>query len=158
MRIVCANILLAQDVLERPLLLENPSTYMSFADDEMSEWAFLSEMCRRTGCYLLLDVNNIYVSASNHGFDPLAYLAGVPADRVRQIHLAGHSDNGRGLLIDTHDHPVADSVWSLYQAACARFGGVATMIERDDDIPPLSDLLAELDLARALAAAWQRAA
>src|SRR5271167_2871513 len=119
MRIVCANILLAQDVLERPLLLENPSTYMSFADDEMSESAFLSEMCRRTGCYLLLDVNNIYVSASNHGFDPL---------------------------------------WSLYQTACARFTGVATMIERDDDIPPLSDLLAELDLARALAAAWQRAA
>ena len=96
MRIVCANIPLAQDVLERPLLLENPSTYMSFADDEMSEWAFLSEMCRRTGCYLLLDVNNIYVSASNHGFDPLVYLAGVPAERVRQIHLAGHSDNGRG--------------------------------------------------------------
>ncbi len=111
MRIVCENILLAQDVLERPLLLENPSTYMTFADDEMSEWAFLSEMCRRTGCYLLLDVNNIYVSASNHGFDPLVYLAGVPAERVRQIHLAGHSHNGRGLLIDTHDHPVSDPVY-----------------------------------------------
>jgi uncharacterized protein len=158
MRIVCANILLAQDVLERPLLLENPSTYMSFADDEMPEWAFLSEMCRRTGCYLLLDVNNIYVSGCNHGFDPLAYLAGVPAERVRQIHLAGHSENGQGLLIDTHDHSVSDPVWSLYQSACARFSGVATMIERDDDIPPVSDLLAELDLARALAAAQQRAA
>ncbi len=158
MRIVCANVLLAQDVLERPLLLENPSTYMTFADDEMSEWAFLSEMCRRTGCYLLLDVNNIYVSASNHGFDPLSYLAGVPGERVRQIHLAGHSDNGRGLLIDTHDHPVPHPVWSLYEAACDRLGAVAAMIERDDDIPSLSDLLAELDLARTHAAAWQRAA
>ena len=158
MQVVCTNILLAQDVLERPLLLENPSTYMKFADDEMSEWDFLSEMCRRTGCYLLLDVNNIYVSASNHAFDPLTYLAGVPAERVRQIHLAGHSDNGRGLLIDTHDHPVSDPVWSLYRAACARFRGVATMIERDDDIPPLSELLTELDLARALTAAWRRAA
>jgi len=158
MRVVCANVRLAQDVLERPLLLENPSTYMTFADDEMSEWAFLSEMCRRTGCYLLLDVNNIYVSATNHGFDPLTYLAGVPGERVRQIHLAGHSDNGRGLLIDTHDHQVTDPVWSLYEAACGRLGGVATMIERDDDIPPLSDLLAELDLARARATAWRRAA
>src|SRR5258708_38176596 len=114
MRVVCANILLAQDVLERPLLIENPSTYMSFADDEMSEWAFLSEMCRRTGCYLLLDVNNIYVSARNHGFDPLVYLAGVPAERVRQIHLAGHSHNGRGLLVDTHGPPVAHPRSSLH--------------------------------------------
>ena len=158
MRFVCANILLAQDVLERPLLLENPSTYMSFADDEMSEWAFLTEMCRRTGCYLLLDVNNIYVSARNHGFDPLVHLSGVPIDRVRQIHLAGHSDNGQGLLIDTHDHAVPDPVWSLYEAASARLRGVATMIERDDDIPPLGELLAELDLARSHAANQQRAA
>ena len=158
MRLVCANILLAQDVLERPLLLENPSTYMSFADDEMSEWAFLTEMCGRTGCYLLLDVNNVYVSARNHGFDPLVYLSGVPRERVRQIHLAGHSDNGRGLLIDTHDHAVPDPVWSLYEAASARLRGVATMIERDDDIPPLGGLLAELDLARSHAATRQRAA
>jgi uncharacterized protein (UPF0276 family) len=106
----------------------------------------------------LLDVNNIYVSASNHGFDPFAYLAGVSDERVRQIYLAGHSDNGRGLLIDTHDQSAADPVWSLYYAACARFSGVATMIERDDDIPQLDDLLPELDLARVLAAAWQRAA
>jgi uncharacterized protein (UPF0276 family) len=152
LRVVCANIRLAQDVLERPLLLENPSTYLQFADDELSEWAFLAEVCRRTGCFLVLDVNNVYVSATNHGFDPGAYLAGVPAERVRQIHLAGHSDNGRGLLIDTHDHPVPDPVWSLYQQARSRLGAVATMIERDDEIPPLAELLTELDLARALAA------
>ena len=158
LRVVCANIRLAQDVLERPLLLENPSTYLQFADDELSEWAFLAEVCRRTGCFLLLDVNNVYVSATNHGFDPSAYLAGVPAERVRQIHLAGHSDNGRGLLIDTHDHPVPDPVWLLYQQARGRFGAMATMIERDDEIPPLADLLTELDLARALAATRQCAA
>jgi uncharacterized protein (UPF0276 family) len=158
MAVVCANIAFAQDVLERPLLLENPSTYMSFADDEMSEWAFLTEMCRRTGCFLLLDVNNIYVSATNHGFDPLSYLAGVPGDRVRQIHLAGHSKGDRGLLIDTHDHLVPDPVWSLYETACRRLGAVATMIERDDEIPPLEALLAELDIARARASLRLRAA
>jgi uncharacterized protein (UPF0276 family) len=145
--LVCANIIHAQNVLERPLLIENPSSYVSFADDEMTEWGFLAEMCARTGCYLLLDVNNIYVSGVNHGFDPLAYIAGVPADRVRQIHLAGHSV-GRGRLIDTHDRPVPDPVWALYQVARRRFGPLATMIERDDDIPPLEELLDELDRAR----------
>jgi uncharacterized protein (UPF0276 family) len=151
MAVVCANIAFAQDVLARPLLLENPSTYMSFADDEMSEWDFLTEMCQRTGCFLLLDINNIYVSATNHGFDPLTYLAGVPSERVRQIHLAGHSEDGRGLLIDTHDHPVSDPVWSLYETAYRHLGPVATMIERDDNIPPLDTLLAELEIARASA-------
>jgi hypothetical protein len=155
--IVCANLALVQDALERPILLENPSSYLTFADDEMTEWAFLTEVCRRSGCYLLLDVNNIYVSATNHGFDPAEYIAGVPAERVRQIHLAGHS-SGRGLLIDTHDHPVPPPVWALYEAACARLAPVATMIERDDNIPPLPELLAELDIARARAQAWRRAA
>jgi uncharacterized protein len=158
MAVVCANIAFAQDVLERPLLLENPSTYMSFTDDAMSEWGFLTEMCRRTGCFLLLDINNIYVSATNHGFDPLSYLAGVPSDRVRQIHLAGHSKGDRGLLIDTHDHLVPDPVWSLYETGCRRLGAVATMIERDDEIPPLEALLAELDIARARASLRLRAA
>ena len=158
MAVVCANIALAQDVLERPLLLENPSTYMSFADDEMNEWDFLTEMCRRTDCFLLLDINNIYVSATNHGFDPLTYLAGVPSERVRQIHLAGHSEDGRGLLIDTHDHLVPDPVWSLYETICRRLGKVATMIERDDNIPPLNELLAELNTARVRATKQQRAA
>jgi uncharacterized protein (UPF0276 family) len=155
--VVCANVERVQDVLDRPILLENPSSYITFADDELTEWAFMGEVCRRTGCYLLLDVNNIYVSGQNHGFEPAAYLAGVPADRVRQIHLAGHSV-GKDLLIDTHDHPVAEAVWALYEAACRRCGPVATMIERDDHIPPLAELLEELDVARARARTWTRAA
>jgi uncharacterized protein len=152
--IVCANVSLAQDVLERPLLVENPSSYVQFPDMAYTEWQFLSELCARTSCYLLLDVNNIYVSASNHSFDPQAFLAGIPADRVRQIHLAGHSQ-GEAMLIDTHDAPVCDDVWQLYGDACRRFGHAATMIERDDAIPPLDDLLAELDQARALSLAAQ---
>ncbi|WP_416465468.1 DUF692 domain-containing protein [Sphingomonas sp. VDB2] len=155
--LVCTNILHAQDMLERPMLIENPSTYLQFTADSMTEWQFLDAMCARTGCGLLLDVNNIYVSAVNHGFDPMAYLAGVPADRVRQIHLAGHSE-GRDRLIDTHDQPVPPPVWSLYAEACRRTGPVATMIERDDDIPPLADLLTELDMARAIAPVDRRQA
>ncbi len=148
--VVCANLALAQDVLERPMLLENPSSYLSFAGSDFTEWEFLSEVCARTGCYLLLDVNNIYVSGTNHGFDPDEFLRGIPVDRVRQIHLAGHSQ-GDAMLIDTHDAPVCDAVWRLYASACERFGHAATMIERDDAIPPLDELLAELDRARALA-------
>ncbi len=147
---VCANIEHVQDALERPLVLENPSTYLTFADDQMTEWAFLAEMTKRTGCYLLLDVNNIYVSGTNNGFDPYDYLAGVPADRVRQIHLAGHSQ-GQGRLIDTHDEPVPDPVWDLFARIYPRLGPVATMIERDDNIPPLQDMLDELDVARRIA-------
>ncbi len=153
--IVCANIKLAQDVLERPMLFENPSSYLAFPDTDYTEWEFLAEMCARTGCYLLLDVNNIYVSGTNHGFDPDAFLRGIPADRVRQIHLAGHSQ-GETMLIDTHDAPVCDAVWQLYRRACERFGHAATMIERDDAIPPLDELLAELDQARAVAALAER--
>src|SRR5579859_661395 len=149
--VVCANIAQAQDALGRPLLIENPSSYVTFAASEMSEWEFLAEMSRRSGCFLLLDVNNIYVSGSNHGFDPRAYLDAVPFERVRQIHLAGHSQ-GKTLLIDTHDHPVPDPVWALYDEACRRAGPVATMIERDDDIPPLDELLSELDIARSRSA------
>jgi uncharacterized protein (UPF0276 family) len=145
------NIALAQDLLDRPLLIENPSSYIHFADDAMAEWEFLAELTRRTGCYLLLDINNIYVSATNHGFDPLAYLAGIPLERVRQVHLAGHSAGQDGLLIDTHDHPVPDPVWALYAQAMPMLGKVAVMIERDDDIPPLETLLDELALARRLA-------
>ncbi|SDC69275.1 hypothetical protein SAMN05216345_103303 [Cupriavidus sp. YR651] len=149
--IVCANIGMAQDALGRTMLFENPSSYLSFDDSDMSEWEFIAAMCRRTGCNLLLDVNNVYVSATNNGFDAHAYLAGIPAAHVRQIHLAGHS-HGRDLLIDTHDSAVCDAVWKLYAEARARVGNVATMIERDDDIPPLADLLAELSTARAIGA------
>ena len=146
---VSANIHHAQDTLGRTMLIENPSSYVSFPGD-LTEWEFLDAVCTRTGCGLLLDVNNIYVSASNHGFDAQAYLSGIPAARVRQIHLAGHSQ-GRDLLIDTHDKPVPDPVWALYASALERLGPVATMIERDGDIPPLSALLAELGSARDIA-------
>lgn len=150
LEVVCANVGRAQDLLGRTLLIENPSSYVVFAQGAMREWEFIDAVCTRTGCELLLDVNNVYVSATNHGFDPLVYLDGVPAGRVRQIHLAGHS-RGRTLLIDTHDHPVSPAVWKLYEAALERVGPVATMIERDDAIPPLTELLAELDLARDIA-------
>lgn len=146
---VCANIHQAQDVLGRTLLVENPSSYLAFDGACMSEWAFMTAMAERTGCELLLDVNNVFVSASNHGFDALAFLDGIPAERVRQVHLAGHSQ-GRELLIDSHDSPVCSGVWDLYAKAIALLGPVATMIERDDAIPPLAELLEELSMARAV--------
>ena len=154
LEVVCANIDRAQDALGRPMLFENPSSYVTFPEDDLTEWEFLTAMTQRTGCYLLLDVNNIYVSSQNHGFSADDYLAGLPMERVRQIHLAGHtppSEQG-GLRIDTHDHDVCDEVWQLYAKAKARLGPVATMIERDGNIPPLQDLLAELDKARGIAA------
>lgn len=148
--IVCANIDRAQEALGRIMLIENPSTYIDFASSDMSEWEFIDMMCARTGCELLLDVNNLFVSASNHGFDPLACLDAVPHARVRQIHLAGHS-RGEMLLVDTHDRQVPASVWSLYAHVLPQLGPVATMIERDDAIPPLHDLLGELGTAREIA-------
>jgi uncharacterized protein len=137
-----------QDLLGREILLENLSSYVEFAGSSMPEWEFLSAVATRSGCRLLLDVNNVQVSARNHGFDPLAYLDGLPADRIWQIHLAGHSDYG-DYAIDTHDHDVPPDVWALYESAIRRFGPVSTMIERDDHIPPLTELLGELGLARA---------
>jgi len=121
----------------------------------LTEWEFIAEIARRADCLLLLDINNIYVSAFNHGFDAQAYLAGIPAERVQQIHLAGHSNCG-DYIIDTHDADVIDPVWDLYAKAIARLGPVTTMIERDDNIPPLADLVAELDQARRVAAAALR--
>jgi len=147
--VVCRNIDVAQEALGRPMLFENPSSYVSFAASTMTEWEFLAALSRRTGCGLLLDVNNIFVSARNHGWDAQAYLRGIPAGSVRQIHLAGHTE-GEDLLIDTHDQPVNDDVWALYRSAMAMLGPVATMIERDDASPPLPELLAELDIARSL--------
>jgi uncharacterized protein (UPF0276 family) len=140
-----------QDLLGRRLLLENVSSYVSFAGDEMTEWEFIAELLRRADCELLLDVNNVYVSSRNHGFDAHRFIDAMPAARVRQIHLAGHEDHG-DYLIDTHDHPVCDAVWSLYGYTVQRLGAVPTMIERDDDIPPLAVLLAELDQVRAVQA------
>jgi len=140
-----------QDVLGRRILLENVSTYVAYRDSAMSEWAFLAALCNEADCDLLLDVNNIYVSAFNHGFDPLEFLDGIPGTRVRQIHLAGH-DNCGDLIIDTHDAPVIGPVWDLYAEALRRFGPVPTMIERDDKIPPLGALVRELERAREIAA------
>ncbi|MAY68155.1 MAG: hypothetical protein CMM77_13645 [Rhodospirillaceae bacterium] len=148
---VAARVIQVQDVLGRRIVLENASTYVTFTADTMSEWDFLAELTRRADCDLLLDVNNVYVSAFNHGFDPADYLAGIPADRVRQIHLAGHEHNGDH-IVDTHDAPVADPVWDLYRRAVCKFGAVPTMIERDANIPPFADLVDELDQARRLAA------
>jgi uncharacterized protein (UPF0276 family) len=139
-----------QDILGRRILLENVSSYVSFKTSELTEWEFLREVALRSDCLILLDVNNIYVSSVNHEFDPLQYLNAIPAERVQQIHLAGHESHG-DYLIDTHDHPVPDPVWELYAAAIRRFGNVSTMIERDANIPPLAELVAELDAARSLA-------
>ncbi len=139
-----------QDRIGHRILLENPSSYVTFTASHISEAEFLAEVARRADCGILLDVNNVYVSSTNHGWDPAAYLAAIPPERVGQIHLAGHSDEGTHLL-DTHDHPVCDAVWTLYGEALARFGEVATIIERDDHIPPLEELIAELDRARQIA-------
>ncbi|MDF3884029.1 MULTISPECIES: MNIO family bufferin maturase [Cupriavidus] len=149
LNLVCANIAVAQDVLGRAMLFENPSSYLALPGATMTEWEFLAAMCDRTGCGLLLDVNNVFVSATNHGFDAHAYIDGIPAADVRQIHLAGHSQ-GRELLIDTHDNEVCEAVWQLYARVRSRVGPVATMIERDDNIPPLAGLLDELAVARAI--------
>lgn len=147
---VAGRVRQVQDFLGRRILLENVSSYITYTDSTMSEWEFLTAVAEAADCLILLDINNIYVSARNHGFDPLEYLAGVPAARVWQHHLAGHLDRG-DYIIDTHDHPVVDDVWSLYGEAVRRFGPVSTMIERDDHIPPLHELLEELDQARRIA-------
>lgn len=141
-----------QDFLGRRILLENVSSYVAYRSSAMTEWAFLAALAEEADCLILLDVNNIYVSAFNHGFDPLEFLAGIPPERVQQIHLAGH-DNCGDLIIDTHDAAVIDPVWELYAEAVRRFGRVPTMIERDARIPPLGRLVRELDRARAVAAA-----
>ena len=149
--LVIAKVGRVQDRLGRRILLENPSSYVTFAASQIAEAEFLAEVARRADCGILLDVNNVYVSSTNHGWDPAAYLAALPVERIGQIHLAGHADHGTHLL-DTHDHPVCDAVWALYGEAIARFGEVSSMIERDDHIPALGELIDELDRARRLAA------
>ena len=141
-----------QHVLGRRILLENVSSYVTFRQSSLTEWEFLAAVAERADCEILLDVNNVFVSAFNHGFDAADFFAGLPAVRVRQIHLAGHEDNGE-CIIDTHDAPVADAVFALYAEAIARFGPVATTIERDAHIPPLAELLGELGHARRVATA-----
>ncbi len=139
-----------QDYLGQPILLENVSSYLTYKQSETTEWAFLNEITRRSGCLLLLDINNIYVSARNHGFDANEFIDAIDINSVRQFHLAGHSDFGTH-VIDTHDHDVTASVWELYAYALDRFGAISTMIERDDNIPEFTELMAELDQAKLIA-------
>ncbi|MGH7897691.1 MAG: DUF692 domain-containing protein, partial [Candidatus Binatia bacterium] len=141
-----------QDALERPILLENVSSYLTYHDSRFTEWEFLAAVVERADSYVLLDVNNIYVSAFNHRFDPLEYLRAIPVERVVQFHLAGHSDRGSHLL-DTHDHPIVDPVWDLYAEAVRRFGSLSTLIERDDAIPEFPEVAAEAERARRVQ--WQ---
>jgi uncharacterized protein len=147
---VVARVAHVQDVLKRPIALENVSTYVQFDHSEMTEWDFIAELSKRTGCWLICDVNNVFVSAFNHGFDARDFINGIPADRVVQFHLAGHEHNMTH-IIDTHDALVPDAVWDLYKLAVNRFGAVSTIIERDDKIPPLKDMVDELAIARRLA-------
>jgi uncharacterized protein (UPF0276 family) len=148
---VAERVLRVQDFLGRPLVLENPSTYVEYAASTIPEWEFLAALSERTGCGLLLDVNNVFVSSFNHGFDPERYIQALPHDRIVQIHIAGPTSFGR-YLVDTHDHPVPTPVWRLYRLAHERTGGVSTLLEWDAAIPAYPDLVAELDKARAVLA------
>ena len=156
---VVERVLAVQELLGRVLVLENPSTYLGFLHSTFPEWEFLAALARRTGCGLLLDLNNVYLSAKNHGFSADAYLEGIPREAVWQFHLAGHSDLGTH-LVDTHDAPVAEPVWELYRKAVRRFGPVATLVEWDDRIPPLEEVVAQSRRAaaverEALAEVWR---
>jgi uncharacterized protein (UPF0276 family) len=138
-----------QDFLGERILLENVSSYVAYRTSDMTEWEFLAELSRAADCLLLLDVNNVYVNSVNHRFDADEFIRGIPLDRVAQIHLAGHEAH-ETYIIDTHDAPIVDAVWALYRRTCERFGAVSTMIERDANIPPLNELLTELDRARSM--------
>jgi uncharacterized protein len=154
LNVVCRNVADVQDLLKRPILVENPSSYLQFRHSTIPEWEFLALVARRTGCAILCDVNNIYVSSRNHGWQPSAYLAALPPAAIGEIHLAGHSvrqiDATRTIRIDDHGSRVAPEVWSLYAEALARFGPVPTLIEWDTGVPPMAVLLEEAAHAAAL--------
>ena len=159
--IFCANVQRMQEALKRPVLVENPSTYLQFAHSTIPEWEFIAEISKRTGCGLLLDVNNIYVSACNHGFDSGKYLLAMPRNAVREIHLAGHTARQIGdqtLRIDDHGSAVCDEVWALYDEAIRLLGPVPTLIEWDCRIPPLAEIVAEAAKADAIALRLQERA
>lgn len=157
----CARVNEAQDFLGRPLLVENPSTYLQFAASAIPEWEFLAEIARRTGCGILLDVNNIYVNCRNHGFNASQYLAALPVAAIGEIHVAGHTvkkmPEGE-ILIDTHGAPVSEPVWALYREALARFGARPTLVEWDNGLPPLATLVAEARQAETIATGYAHAA
>lgn len=150
LRHVIERIGVVQDILGRRLVLENVSSYVTFAASTITEWEFLRAVAEKADCLILLDINNVYVSGINHEFDPLVYINAIPVERVQQLHLAGHQDCGT-YLIDTHDRAIAAPVWELFGAAVRRFGAVSTSIERDAAIPAFEELLAELETARSLA-------
>jgi len=143
LKLVVEKIEQVQDFLGRRILLENPSTYLQFEQDEMTEWDFIRQMAQKADCGILLDINNVYVNSINHNFDPLLYLKSMPKERVCQLHLAGHSDNGDHHL-DTHDAPVCQEVWDLYRFCLSYFGNLSVMIERDEKIPPWAELEREV--------------
>jgi uncharacterized protein (UPF0276 family) len=148
-RHIAGRIEQVQEFIGRRFLLENVSTYVSYRHSTMPEWEFLTAVAERSGCGILLDLNNVYVNAFNHEFDPYDYLARIPGELVGQFHLAGHTDMG-GYLFDTHSRPVIEPVWELYRAALRRWGPVTTLIEWDEDIPPFARLAEEADKARAI--------
>ncbi len=147
---VVSRVLQVQDYLGQRILLENLSSYVTYKNSEMSEWDFINEIAERADCHILLDINNIFVSAHNHHFDALDYIHAITPSRVMQFHLAGHSYHG-DMIIDTHDHDVCDPVWKLYAEALRHFGPVSSMIERDDNIPPFNELRQELAIAEDIA-------
>ncbi|UTW45217.1 DUF692 domain-containing protein [bacterium SCSIO 12696] len=147
---IAGRIRQVQDFLGQQILVENVSSYLTYQDSAMEEWEFLNEVAERADCLILLDINNIYVSARNHHFNPQQYLDGISRNRVQQFHLAGHSDYG-DYVVDTHDHDVPDPVWELYAKALQRFGAISTMIERDDNIPSFDELYSELQQAKSIA-------
>lgn len=147
---VISRIQYVQDTLKRPLAIENVSSYVQYSHSEMTEWDFIAEMTKRSGCWLVVDVNNIFVAAFNHDFDAQTFIDAIPADRVVQFHLAGH-EHATTHIVDTHDALVPEPVWDLYRAAVKRFGPVSTLIERDAHIPPLKELVDELTTARNIA-------
>lgn len=148
---IASRIRQVQDYLGRQILIENLSSYVTYNNSDMTEWEFLNEILRQADCLVLLDINNIFVSAHNHNFEPMEYILGIDIDKVMQFHLAGHSYNG-DMIIDTHDHNICDPVWDLYAKALKRFGAISTMIERDDNIPEFNQLRAELAIAEKIAA------
>lgn len=141
------RIMQVQDFLGRQIAIENVSSYIDYNESIMPEWEFLTAIVKKADCRLLLDVNNVYVNSVNHGFNPHDFINKIPVDRIQQFHLAGHTHNGTH-LIDTHDMPIIEPVWDLYATALKRFGKISTLIERDDNYPPLSELLAELERAK----------
>ena len=158
---ICANVSAAQDALGRRIAIENPSHYLRIDGHEWDEIAFLDELARRTGCGLLLDVNNVFVSAANLGFDPRAYIDAFPSSPLMEVHLAGHSHDpalGAELLIDSHDAPVSEAVWALYEGLVSRVGPRPTLIERDDQLPEFGVLMTERERAQATLSGFARAA